>query len=71
MKNDTTSNFKSGGGGGGGSNLTQGETSIKIYHFRTFGVVLMMKVYGPRVYLVACKVRAPQATGASSYDKIT
>ena len=60
MKNETKYNFESGGGwGGGGSNLTQGETSINKYNFTAFGVVLMIQVCGPRVNLVACKVRAP------------
>ena len=59
MKDETKIISKVEGGVDGGSNLTQGETSIKIYLFRAFGVVLMMKVYGPSVYLVACKVRAP------------
>ena len=66
MENETKNNSKGEGGvGGWDSNLTQGETSIEICYFRTFGVVLMMKVYGPSVYLVACKVRA------SIYDKFT
>ena len=32
---------------------------------------LVLKLYGPSVYLVACKVRAPRVPGASSYDTFT